>query len=229
MATKKQIPVVAARVVEYQDGLKDLSIKSAQWAIKHPKEAVALCVKAINDYSKSVAQESVTQETGAIISMTVIPPATVKFIVRDNFVVDTRKDAKVRIFELSLKFRNEFGGKIEEAFAGSIIYGRDLGRKFIDNKIINELGGKERVETTLTEIYSMMEQHADGKVGDLLDNGRDNIFYVKNINGILRAVRMYWRRSGGWFMGVLAVGDSDGRHASDRVFSRNDSLVSWAV
>lgn len=219
MATKKQIPVVAARMVEYQDGFGDLSNESAQWVITNPKEAVALCAKAINDRAKSAVQAAAAI-LGPIVSATTIPATTVKFIAKDKFVVNTGKDAKVRISYLSPDFKKEFGDKIEEAFAGSIIHGRDLRRNSIDGPIINELGGKEKAETTLAEIYSMMEHDAGGMTNGPLINSHTNIFYVKNINGILRAVSVYWRVEG-WIVSVVSVEDPHEWSAGSQVFSRN--------
>jgi hypothetical protein len=54
MATKQQVPVLAARLVEFQEEFSILPIDDAQWAIMHGKEAAALCARAISNRQKSI-------------------------------------------------------------------------------------------------------------------------------------------------------------------------------
>ena len=58
----------------------------------------------------------------------------------------------------------------------------------VDGPILAELGGEAKAETTLTEVYSLMEAQKNGENGPLLTNGYANIFYVRDVNGALRAV-----------------------------------------
>lgn len=54
MATKQQVPVLAARLVEFQEEFLILPVPDAQWAITHAKEATALCARAIARRPKGV-------------------------------------------------------------------------------------------------------------------------------------------------------------------------------
>jgi hypothetical protein len=226
MATKQQIPVVAARLTEFQEGFEVLSIEDAQWAIMNGKEAVSLSARAIANRSKPVAPADKTI-LSAIVATFIVPATTEKFVAQDKFKVDTGKEAKVKISYLEGDFEREFLGKVEGPFAGSIICGRKLEKKSVDDPILQELGGNETAETTLTEMYAAMAAQPNGEDGCLLNNGRANIFYIKNITGALRAVFVGWD-DGGWYVSVHSVEYPRAWFAGHRVFSRN-SLVPQAA
>ncbi len=157
-----------------------------------------------------------------IISNFSVVATSEKFIVEDNFVVNTDDSVFVIIFYIGGNFKSWFINKIEDTFATSIIYGRNLIKNSVDKPILNELGGQEKAETTLTEIYAMMKNQSDGKVGNLLTKGSANIFYVRDINNTLRAVGVDWNDDG-WRVGACSVEDPRAWNAGDRVFSRNSS------
>ena len=226
MATKQQIPVVAARLTEFQEGFEVLSIEDAQWAIMNGKEAVSLSARAIANRSKPVAPADKTI-LSAVIAARTVPATTEKFVAQDKFKVDTGKEAKVKISYLEDDFKREFLGKVEGPFAGSIICGRKLEKKSVDGPILQELGGNETAETTLTEMYAAMAAQPNGEDGCLLNNGRANIFYIKKFTGTLRAVRVYWLGVG-WFVRASSVENPLEWGAGFRVFSRN-SLVPQAA
>jgi len=46
-------------------------------------------------------------------------------------------------------------------------------------------------------MFSPMEKQKNGEDGVLLNNGYANIFYIRDQNGVLRAVRVYWD-DGSW-------------------------------
>jgi len=173
-----------------------------------------------------VADSDVIAETlGGIISTTAIPATTEQFIAKDNFIVDTSKNAKVKILRLGRNFKSWFGTKTENQFSGSSIVGRQLIESSLDAPILKELGGNKKAETTLTEIYAMMQMHASAKTSDLLANNDDaNIFYVKDASGTLRAVSVAWG-VGGWIVYATSINSFDEWWSiGNRVFCR-DSLV----
>ncbi len=157
-----------------------------------------------------------------VISNFPVVATTNKFIVKDNFVVNTKDSAVVRIFCIGKKFKDWFINKIEDPFTASIICGRDLTKDSIDEPILNELGGQEKAETSLTEIFVMMKNQANGSAGNLLTNGYSNIFYVRDIDNVLRAVGVFWDGFG-WYVCAYSVESSDEWCAGSRVFSRNSS------
>jgi hypothetical protein len=66
------------------------------------------------------------------------------------------------------------------------------------------LGGEAKVETTLTELWDMLKKQPKGEDGDLLINGYANIFYIKDAEGVLRAVLVHWFAAG-WFVSADSV------------------------
>jgi len=95
----------------------------------------------------------------------------------------------------------------------------------VDAPIIAELGGNEKAETTLTEVFSLMEKQPNGEEGALLNNGWWNILYVKDQNGVLRTVSVCWLVDG-WNVYARSVGDPYGWYDGYQVFSRNSVLES---
>jgi hypothetical protein len=95
----------------------------------------------------------------------------------------------------------------------------------VDGPIIAELGGEEKSETTLSEMFSLMEKQGKGEDGVLLNNGYANIFYIRDLAGVLRAVGVRWG-GGGWGVGADSVGGPDRWDGGYRVFSRNSVLES---
>jgi len=216
MATKQQIPVLAARLVEFQEGFSDLPNEDAQWAIMHAKEAVQLCANAIKNRPRE--SQSVFRD---IIFIATIPAATEQFVARENFIIDTSNNAKVKISCLDSYFELCFISKVENPFPGSLIVARQLIKSSVDAPILKELGGNEKAETMLTEIYAMMRMQADGKKdGDLLTDGCANIFYVKDITNTLRAVHVSWHVDG-WRVDAYSIEGSSEWHVGHRVFSHN--------
>jgi len=163
-----------------------------------------------------------------IISTFTLPATTEKFVVRKKFVVDTKKEAKVKISFLSKDFQRMFGGKVEEPSAGSIVYGRKLNRNSVDTPILEELGGKRKAATTLTEVYAIMEhtEHYNGESSDLKNGSSSDVFYVPEDDSepeeTLRAVYLD-RDDEGWIVRADLVEVPLEWDADDRVFSHNSS------
>lgn len=149
---------------------------------------------------------------------TVVIPATEKsFSARKKFVVNTDPGAAVKISWLDWNFRLRFLEKIENPVAEATLCYAKLIKSSHNGSILAELG--EGAETTLAQMYALMERQPHGQEGVLLTNGWANIFYV-DINGKLHAVRVLWR-GGGWFVPADPVTFPHGRGGEDRVFSRN--------
>lgn len=97
-----------------------------------------------------------------------------------------------------------------------------LRKNSVDTPIIEELGGKERVETSsLAAMWEMMKRQGQGQQGDLLVNGYANIFYIRDDHGTLWAVDCRWD-SGYRFWDVYArsVARPNEWRAGDQVFAR---------
>lgn len=150
-----------------------------------------------------------------------------KFIAKNKF---TKNSKEVKFFGFFGSFEEEFlvgDGKIEYPLVEhNIRYGElvksatDLPNKDGCAAIIPELGGEVKAEMSLSELYYLLRKHDDVENGGVfLADGRANILYIKNILGVLRAVRVSWRDVG-WFIDVYGTDFPFGWDAGCRVFSR---------
>ena len=147
---------------------------------------------------------------------------TGRFVAKTAFVVNIKHNAKVLISAVWDNFTSWFlsgDGKTEDSISEQTLRYHELRESSVDGPIITELGGEAKAETTLSEMFSLMENQGNGKDGVLLNNGRANIFYVRDQNGVLRAVRVRWS-VGGWDVIARSVELPLRWNDGDRVFSR---------
>jgi hypothetical protein len=211
----KQTSILVGRFVEHQNHFNPLSTQDAQWAIQNPKDAVALCVTAIKSRNNGILKTE--QRTYRILR-----PVTPKLIESHPFKADEtffNKKSGVKMVPHGDNFTSWFAGKVEEDVPEGELQPLTLTQNAYDNEIIADLGGEEKAEVTLAEVWRLMERQANGREGALLTNGRANIFYVRDVNGVLRTVSVCWG-DGGWFAGADAL-DDDGWRGGRQVFSRN--------
>lgn len=156
-----------------------------------------------------------------------IPATTEKFVAREKFVVDTSKKAKVKISYLGDNLTEWFlsgDGKIESPISErSLRYGK-LMENSVDAPIIAELGGEQKAEMTLAEMFALMEKQPNGERGTLLTNGWANIFYIRDVKGVLRAVNGCWYGDG-WLVLAYSVLFPRRWCGGRLVFSRNSSVA----
>jgi len=134
-----------------------------------------------------------------LVSTTVVKATTKSFIAKEKFVRDVSTKAKVKISGLGGNFTTWFldgNSKVETPITETSIHMYRLKKASVDSLIIEELGGETKAETTLTVIYSMMKKQPRGKKGLLLTDGWANIFYVRDQNGVVRAVSVDWNGDG---------------------------------
>jgi hypothetical protein len=230
MATTKQTQMIAGRMVEFQNRFEKLPTDDSQWLIQNTGEGIDLCINAIVNRDRTATQTIVTP-LSEIIFTTNIPATTGKFFARDKFKVDKSEEAEVKIREISDDFESWFIKKTEEPWSGGIIYCRKLTKHSDDSLILNKLGGQEKAEITLFELFYMMKREADVEAGELLTNGDINLFYIRDINGILRVVFLTWHYDPfyykgydtGWHLRAIPLESPKGRYFGSRVFSRVSS------
>jgi hypothetical protein len=146
--------------------------------------------------------------------------AEIKVSARDKFVVaDNFKKGNAGIYYLGENFQKWFGSKVEENIPAATLSSRKLTQNSLDGPIKAELG--ESHETFLCWLFEKIEAQADGREGELLVNGRANIFYI---NG--RVVGAGWGAGGGWRVCAYEVANPGEWCAGCRVFSRNSVLKS---
>lgn len=179
------------------------------------------------------------------VSKPKLPPSILQFILKVGFAGTS--DDFVATEKLKLKkdggicagfgpnFESWFlkdGGKREKSVQAGSLYCYRLRKDATDKShesggaaIIPELGGGEKSETTLSEMFSLMEKQKNGEDGVLLNNFWDNIFYIRDHAGELRAVYMSWHDDG-WCVGAGTLESTSAWFAGVRVFSRSSVLIS---
>ncbi len=163
-----------------------------------------------------------------LVSTVVVPATTSKFVAKEKFVRDTGREAKVKIGYLGDNFTSWFlngDGKTEDPITEQTLRYHKLRQSSVDGPIIAELGGEAKAETTLSEMFSLMKKQKKGEDGVLLNNGYDNIFYIRDQNGVLRGVHVYWNCVD-WSVHAYSVESPCERRGGFQVFSRNSFIKS---
>jgi len=183
---------------------------------------------------KSVSVEPASQPLLTLAGTVKVQPVN-KLGVNEFF---NENNSSVKISYVGDNFKTWFYGKVEvqpnadETEPGegpyrtlgengadkSVLCYYTLNRSSVDGPIIKELGGEDKVKTTLFHIAALMLKQPNGKQGALLTNGYANIFYFHYINGVLRAVSVCWRGYG-WRVDAYSVECPGGWNAAYRVFS----------
>ena len=148
-----------------------------------------------------------------------IKPA-LKIMVAENF---DRIQALMMYVRVMDRFNEFFHGKTETTEQGeTTLRYHTLNHDLDDKCIFAELGGEAKAEASLAEVYALLAVQPNGEHGTLINDGHANIFYVRDINGVLRWVRVYWVINHGWNVDAYSVGMAPGSawRAGDQVFSR---------
>ncbi len=146
----------------------------------------------------------------ALVGTTKVQPVK-RFVASDFFKVSTKKNGLVKIYYIGDSFKAWFLDKIEDRQSvenclapGEGLYrtpGRSNGdgvylryqtlkQSFSSVGIINRLGGEDKAQTDLAEIAACLNKQPNGENGALLVNNHANIFYVRDVNAVLRTVRV---------------------------------------
>ena len=159
------------------------------------------------------------------VSTVMVNASTGKFVAKDKFKL--KKDGGI-CSDIGANFKAWFlkgAGKIEDPISEQTLRYHKLQQLSVDGPIITELGGEVKAETTLSEMFPLMEKQKHGEDGVLLNSGWANIFYIKDIAGVLRAVSVYWSGDG-WYVCAHPVENPRRWCDGDQVFSRNSVLGS---
>lgn len=138
----------------------------------------------------------------------------VKFVVADHFNMtlddSVSANALVKLDYPSHNFRSWFLPKIEKMRSVAVPrFHHDLNKYSTDEEIIVSLGGEIKAEVTLAGIYELMKAQREGRSGVLSIKDCGNIFYVRDVNKILRVVQMTWY-GGGWKLRAFNKSSWDG-------------------
>lgn len=166
----------------------------------------------------TVARNSILEYVMAVV----MPTPTKKFVAKEKFMINTKRNAEVMISYLGDNFKAWFlfgGGKIEDPIAEHTLRYHKLLQSSTDGPIITELGGAVKALTTLSEMFSLMVGQKYGEDGALLINGYANIFYIKDSALVLRTVGVRWGGDG-WHVNASSVGHRNRWGDGSQVFSR---------
>ena len=209
---------------------RDMDSTTAQGWISNRKALAKVLQQAL---VPSPEMQSFLNHTGTIQ----VQPVT-RFVARDFFKVNTKKNASVKISYVWENFTTWFLDKVEELPStndtglsdcpyrtsgengkeGVTLRYQTLTRSSVDGQIIAALGGDIKAETTLAQIADCLKQQANGKNGALFTNGYANIFYVRDVSGVLRTVHVRWDGVG-WSVNADSVEHPDEWSAGYQVFS----------
>lgn len=130
--------------------------------------------------------------------------ATKRFVADSHFVVDTSEEAGVKIACLWETFRTNFATKVETGIPAGRLRLHRLLQDSTDTSIIAELGPAH--ETYLADLWKKLRQQRGGEPGYLSLDEPGNIFYIRDVYGVLQSVYVSWAACyGGWTIGARPV------------------------
>lgn len=151
----------------------------------------------------------VAKETILQLVTTVSLPAIKAFSAKGHFQVGENEGVKIGWIGENFKGAFLSGvGKTEENVPAGTLRVHQLRKSSVDSPIIAELGGEEVAETTLAQMWKLMEAQGHGQKGHILVNGFANIFYIRDAKGVFWAVYCCWRADYAvWYVGSYPVRD----------------------
>jgi hypothetical protein len=141
-----------------------------------------------------------------------------EFVARDKFREGKTVDG-VKIYWIGGNFKINFDGKTEKDIAPAILHIHKLKKNSVDRPIRNNVGA-DNEETALSQFWELLKKQGQGQAGALLVNGWANIFYIRDQNGTLWAVRAFWYSGGGWYVEAASVTSPVKWSADRQVVSR---------
>jgi hypothetical protein len=146
--------------------------------------------------------------------VTDLPEMTVPFIPKTCF---SAKNREIRFSAIWEEFRKRFFDVIDETPPAVSLRKYKLRKNSPDGPIIEALGGESQVATNIASVYAMVKRQPHGQPGALQVNGYANIFYVKDKDDALCAVRVGWDGEG-WIIDAIPVRDPLAWNGQHQVF-----------
>jgi len=140
----------------------------------------------------------------------VVPATSTPVIIRDFFT----KNSGVKFAAIWSEFKTRFFDKTEGPISEATYRKYKLLRIAPDGPIIAKLGGETKVEATVTAALALLKRQGTGAAGFLQTNGYANIFYSRDKDGVLCAIRIGWADDG-WVIDAISVQDPlawNGKH-----------------
>jgi hypothetical protein len=160
-------------------------------------------------------KDQITLKTPLLVPLQsdVVPATTAPVIIRDFF----KMNSGVRISTMFFEFKNRFFDKTEWPAAEVTYCNYSLLYNSSDGPIIAELGGENKVEATFTAVFAFLQRQPKGEPGFLQTNGYANIFYVRDKEGTLCALRTGWTADG-WVLDAISVADPAAWNGEHHIF-----------
>jgi hypothetical protein len=146
------------------------------------------------------------------------PATTAPVIIRDYF----KRNTGVKISTVFSEFKHRFFDKFGAPSAETVYHKYKLMSVSADGPIIAELGGESKVEGTFAAVFALLHRQPKGGTGFLQTNGYANIFYVRDKNEELCAVRVGWAGDG-WMVDAISVTDPLAWHGEHLIFCPRSS------
>ena len=140
------------------------------------------------------------------------------FVASEHFVF-CMDDKKVMVSYIEGGFPKWLMPKTEQPVGATTLRCYELQRDAPDDDIFAALGGEQHCESTLTEVFMLMQEQNHGQEGVLATNGFGNHFYIRDTAGVLRMVGVHWC-DGGWFVEGDRIRGEAWWPVKDRVFVR---------
>lgn len=152
--------------------------------------------------------------------MCVVPNSSFSFFLRGIILTGGFINILIWTYLSILYIRDYRAGKVKKV-RGVVVprHRYDLTKNSLDKEIIASLGGESAVEVTLLGIHELIKLQFNGEAGVLLTDGRTNLFYARDTDGILVALYVNWN-NGDWFANISPIEDPVWWLAGCRVFSR---------
>lgn len=150
----------------------------------------------------------------------IVPISTTKFIAGEKFVVCTDAEAQVRIASIMGSFYDGFlTGDVRGLSEQQTLCCSKLLQTSSSELILATLGGENEAEVTLEEMYCPMVEQGSRESNTVLSRELTNLFFIRDVSGILQAVKLLWMGNG-WGICSHAIDNQSNFVPFCRVFSR---------
>lgn len=217
----KQISTVMGRLVEHQSRLHTLSSEDGQWIIQHPKDAIDLFMKTLEDQRKRISVEP--RKVFKLVNGISLPIIEDEFVVKEMFAENNHPWTST----VSNSFKEYFYDLVEGPIKSGFVYASDL-LMMPTNAEIVALLDINNLTTSLSEIFMLiqlqeqMQIHKQEKweTNRLIWDCGTNIFFVPDVCGELRQVSCKFSKKG-WQWDANHLDSTFSWNCGCRVFSRD--------
>jgi hypothetical protein len=158
-------------------------------------------------------ETNLTTELLELTDTASLPATSEPFALSESFMRAPR-------IRFSVEFKKRFQGTVESPMPSLVLCRYKLLKIAHDAPIIEELGGKKKVEGKIAAAFALLARQGSGEPGFLQTNGFANIFYLRSQNrkGELCAVRFGWEGAR-WYVDAISVDDPYAWNGTHEIFA----------